>query len=94
MRTRGRLTDPAQFRDIVVRSTPGGPQVRLGDVARIELGGESYSTAASLNNQPAVMLLVYQQSDANGIGDFGCVPRRDRRAVAIVSTRPRVRLSV
>lgn len=67
VRTRGRLTDPAQFRDIVVRSTPGGPQVRLGDVARIELGGESYSTAASLNNQPAVMLLVYQQSDANGI---------------------------
>ncbi|MBV9102593.1 MAG: efflux RND transporter permease subunit, partial [Candidatus Eremiobacteraeota bacterium] len=41
--TRGRLSTPAQFRTIIVKATPDGGYVRLGDVARIDLGAEDYS---------------------------------------------------
>ncbi|MEC3947407.1 efflux RND transporter permease subunit [Sphingobium sp. HWE2-09] len=50
---RARLETPDQFRNIIVKTQSDGSVVRLSDVARIELGNESYTTAARLNGHPA-----------------------------------------
>lgn len=48
-----RFSTPEQFRDIIVKSERSGAFVRLGDVARVELGSESYQTRGRLNRHPA-----------------------------------------
>jgi HAE1 family hydrophobic/amphiphilic exporter-1 len=57
VRAEGRLTDPSQFENIILKRSSGGALVRVKDVGRTELGAESYSTA-----------LRYQQRDAVGFG--------------------------
>ncbi len=67
LQTQGRLSDPEEFENIVIRSTPDGEQVRLSDVARIELGAENYGSTGSYNGKPAALLAIYQLNDANGL---------------------------
>ena len=67
LQTQGRLTDAEQFKEIVVRSTSGGAQVKLRDIARIELGAENYGSSGTYNGKPAALLGVYQLNEANGI---------------------------
>ena len=50
---RARLQTPEQFRDIIVKTQSDGSIVRLSDVARVELGNESYASAAQMNGYPA-----------------------------------------
>ncbi len=64
---RGRLADAAEFGDIIVRSNRDGGVVRLRDVARVELGAQSYDTASTLNGRPSATVVVYQASDANAL---------------------------
>ena len=64
---RGRLANEAEFGDIIVRSNRDGGIVRLRDVARVELGAQSYDTASTLNGRPSATLVVYQSSDANAL---------------------------
>lgn len=64
---RGRLDDPRQFSDIVVRTNPDGGVVRLGDVARVELGAQSYTSSSKLNGDPAATLVIYQAPGANAL---------------------------
>ena len=63
----GRLANPEQFGSIVIRSNSGGSQVRLRDIARVEMGAETYSGISTLNGKPAAMLAVYQLNEANGL---------------------------
>ncbi len=65
----GRLDDPAQFGDIVVKAETGGGGrlVRLRDVARIELGAQSYSQSCQVNGRPAAGLAIFQTPDANSL---------------------------
>jgi HAE1 family hydrophobic/amphiphilic exporter-1 len=64
----GRLSDPVQFGDIVVRADPaGGAVVRLRDVARIELGALQYSSSAFFGADPTVVLAVYQMPGSNAL---------------------------
>ena len=63
----GRLANPEQFGSIVIRSNPDGSQVRLRDIARVEMGAETYSGISTLNGKPAAMLAVYQLNEANGL---------------------------
>jgi hydrophobe/amphiphile efflux-1 (HAE1) family protein len=64
----GRLSDPAQFGDIVVRADPrDGSVVRLRDVARIELGALQYSSSAFSAKNPTVVLGVFQQPGSNAL---------------------------
>ncbi len=63
----GRLADPEAFGDIVLRTGDGGGIVRLRDVARIELGAQSYAASALLNGQPTAMLGVNQAPGSNAI---------------------------
>jgi hydrophobe/amphiphile efflux-1 (HAE1) family protein len=63
----GRLRDPAQFEDIVLKSGAEGRTVRLRDVARIELGALSSTTNGSLLRKEAVALLVFQRPGSNAL---------------------------
>jgi HAE1 family hydrophobic/amphiphilic exporter-1 len=64
----GRLSDPQQFGDIVLRAgTASEATLRLRDVARIELGALQYNSTAFLNDRPSVGLAVYQLPDANAL---------------------------
>ena len=73
---RGRLVEPEQFGDIVLRSA--GPQgvLRLKDVARIELGAQSYDQTNSVNGQPAIALAVLLASGANALDVADAVKAR------------------
>jgi hydrophobe/amphiphile efflux-1 (HAE1) family protein len=63
----GRLKDPRQFEDIVVRAGADGRTVRLRDVARVELGALSYSTNSFLLRKSAVAMLVTQRPGSNAL---------------------------
>ena len=65
--SRGRLTDVAEFADIVVRSGDRGRIVRLSDIARVELGAETYSGTTKFNGNPAVMMPVFKLSNSNAL---------------------------
>jgi hydrophobe/amphiphile efflux-1 (HAE1) family protein len=65
---RGRLSDAAQFGDIVLRAGTGSEAtLRLRDVARVELGALQYNSIVYLNDKPSVALAVYQLPDANAL---------------------------
>ena len=63
----GRLKDPKQFEDIVVKAGADGRTVRLRDVARVELGALSYTTNSFLLRKSAVALLVTQRPGSNAL---------------------------
>jgi multidrug efflux pump len=64
---KGQLTTAEQFGNVVLRANTDGSSVRLRDVARIELGSQSYSTSARLNGKPAVGLGVQPTPSANAL---------------------------
>lgn len=63
----GRLTDPEQFEDIVVRTAPDGRFLRLRDVARVELGARDYVTNSYLDGKSAVVLAISQRPGSNAL---------------------------
>ncbi|WP_299942776.1 multidrug efflux RND transporter permease subunit [uncultured Microbulbifer sp.] len=63
----GRLVDPRQFEEITIRAKPDGAMVKVKDVARVELGSESYASYGQLDNQPSAVIGVYQLPDANAL---------------------------
>jgi hydrophobe/amphiphile efflux-1 (HAE1) family protein len=65
--TQGRLTEPAQFANVVIRTDPDGRQVRLSDVGRVELGAADYNSNTYLSNQPTVILGVFQRPGSNAL---------------------------
>ncbi len=64
---RGRLQTPEQFRGIVLRSGPGGALLKLGDVARVEIGGENYGIISRFNGEPASGVAVSLATGANAL---------------------------
>ena len=62
-----KLHSAAEFRNIILRTDPSGATVRLGDVARVELGSESYDVATRLDGHPAAGLAVMLAPDANAL---------------------------
>ncbi|MCM2326697.1 MAG: efflux RND transporter permease subunit [Lysobacter sp.] len=62
-----RLQTPEQFRAIVVRSRPDGSLLRLGDVARVELGAEDYSNIARYNGRPSAGIAISLATNANAL---------------------------
>ncbi|HWQ08328.1 MAG TPA: efflux RND transporter permease subunit, partial [Holophaga sp.] len=67
VKTQGRLATAEEFGDIIVRSNPDGSQVRLKDVARVELGSLSYMTSGRANGKPAAMFGIYQTPGSNAL---------------------------
>ncbi len=64
---KGRLVEPEEFGDIVLRSGSNGQVVRIRDVARVELGANNYGTTATFKGKPAAVMAVYQIPGANAI---------------------------
>ena len=62
-----RLQTPEQFRQIILRATPGGGVVRLSDVARVELGNENYDFDSRFNRYPAAGLAIQLAPGANAL---------------------------
>ena len=67
VRAQGRLIKAEQFGDIILRANPDGSLVRLKDVARIQLGAESYTQQAYINGAPSSLLLLYQNPGSNAL---------------------------
>jgi len=67
VRTKGRLSTAEEFGKVVVRSDADGSQVRIKDIARVELGTLSYNAISRLNGGPAAILSIYQLPGANGL---------------------------
>src|SRR5208283_2182391 len=67
VRSQGRLVMPEEFGEIVVRSNPDGSTLRLKDVARMELGAQSYGFDGRFNGMPAANIGIYQLPGSNAI---------------------------
>src|SRR6516165_7107800 len=63
----GRLTDPSQFADIIIKTGAGGQVTRIRDVGRVELGSQDYGATGYLDNKDAVPILIFQQPGSNAI---------------------------
>ncbi len=64
---RGRLVEPEEFGEIVIRADAGDGALRLKDVARIELGAQTYDTVNTLNGRPAIGMGTFLQSGGNAL---------------------------
>ena len=65
LKSKGRLSEVKEFENIIIRSNMDGSKVRLKDIARVELGADSYSRLGKVNGKPAALIMVSQLSDAN-----------------------------
>jgi len=74
--TLGRLLEPEQFEDIVVKTGSDGRLTRIRDVARIELGARDYSVNSYLNGQPAVGMAVSQRPGSNALATADAVEKK------------------
>ena len=64
---KGRLSTPEEFERIIVKSGEDGRQIRLGDIAKVELGAETYNSTGTFNGRPAVALAIFKLNDANAL---------------------------
>src|SRR5690242_2609481 len=67
VRAHGRLLTAEEFGEVVVRANPDGSVVRMEDVARVELGAQSYTQIGRLNGRPSAIIAVYQLPGSNAI---------------------------
>lgn len=79
--TRGRLSEVSEYENIILRATPEGAMVRLKDVARVELGAQSYGLVGRLNGQPTALVLIYLQIGANALTTMDAI-RAEMEAAA------------
>jgi multidrug efflux pump len=99
-----RLKTAEQFEDILLRTQTDGSQVRLRDVARIELGSESYNTVSHFNGKPSTALAVKLATGANALGTVKAINAKlaelshfypqGMKAVIPYDTTPFVRISI
>ena len=61
----------AEFADIVVRTTSSGEQIRLGDIAEVSLGSQTYGVSSSYESDPTAMIVIYQQPGSNAVAVGG-----------------------
>ncbi len=65
--TQGRLSEPKEFEKIIVRANPDGSTVRLGDVARVELGSKDYEFNGRYNGRAATLIGIFLSPGANAL---------------------------
>jgi HAE1 family hydrophobic/amphiphilic exporter-1 len=76
VRTQGRLVTPEEFGNIVIRANADGSVLHLRDVARVELGTQTYNLTARYNNAPAGIMAVYQLPGSNAVQTAAAVTKR------------------
>ena len=67
VRVKGRLSEPEEFGNIIVKALSDGSTVRIRDIARVEMGSKSYSAFGRQGKSEAAMLLIYQLPGANAL---------------------------
>ena len=67
VRAQGRLANPEEFAAIVVRENADGSHVRVGDVARVELGSLNYQQHGTTNGKPAALIVAFQMPGSNAL---------------------------
>jgi hydrophobe/amphiphile efflux-1 (HAE1) family protein len=67
IQTQGRLTTVPEFEHVVVRANPDGSVVRVGDIARVELGAKTADSFGRFNGGPGALIAIYQAPGANAI---------------------------
>ncbi len=65
--TKGRLSEPREFEEIIVRANPDGSKLRLKDVARVELGSRDYEFVGRINGQQATLVGIFLLPGANAL---------------------------
>jgi hydrophobe/amphiphile efflux-1 (HAE1) family protein len=80
LETKGRLNTVGDFENIVIRTNPDGSVLRLGDVARVELGAANLDRSTRFNGGPAAAIAIYQSPGANALKTLKAV--KDRIAEA------------
>jgi len=65
--TQGRLTEVKDFEEMIVRALPNGSMIRLKDVAKVELGAQSYTLEGRWNGKPNVFILTFLSPGANAL---------------------------
>ncbi len=68
--TRGRLSNVSDYENIIVRAEPDGSTVRIKDVARVELGAQSYDLFGRMDARPTTLVLVFLRNNANAIETY------------------------
>ena len=64
----GRLASTDQFADIIIRTSAAGGIVRVRDIARVELGAQTYASVSQLNGKPSATMAIYQSPGSNALG--------------------------
>lgn len=72
----GRLKTPEEFEEIILRANEDGTSLRLKDVARVELGSQTYEFSGNYNSQPAVPIGVFLSPGANAVATAKAVDKR------------------
>ena len=67
------ISTATEFADIVVRTTSSGEQIRLGDIAEVSLGSQTYGVSSSYESDPTAMIVIYQQPGSNAVAVGGKV---------------------
>ena len=75
VRSQGRLRTPEEFQRIVVRANPDGSVVRIGDIARVELGALAYKQIARMNGKPSCVVALYQAPGSNSLAVAAAVKK-------------------
>jgi len=75
LQTKGRLSTVKEFEDIIIRANPDGSVLRLGDVARLELGAANIDRETNLNGGPAAVVVMYQSPGANALTTLDAVKK-------------------
>ena len=75
IQTKGRLSSTEEFEKIIIRSNPDGSVLRLGDIARLELGAANLDRATRLNGAPATLIGIYQSPGANALKAIGALTK-------------------
>jgi hydrophobic/amphiphilic exporter-1 (mainly G- bacteria), HAE1 family len=83
LKTKGRLTRPEEFANIILRATPGGSTIRVSDVARVEMGAQSQDRYSRYNGVPAAALGIYQSPGSNAVD----VAKQVRDTMTTLATR-------
>src|SRR5438309_2199900 len=81
--TKGRLADPREFENIIIRANPDGSNLRLKDVARVELASKDYEFIGRLNGTQTTLIGVFLQPGANALE----VSKSVKNAVKTLSAR-------
>ena len=72
----GRLDDPKQFANVIVKTGAAGEITRLHDIGRVELGAQTYSQVFSFNGKPAAGIAIFQSPGANALDVASEVKKR------------------